>query len=256
MGKGDSGVLRYSRGFLVILLVIVVWEYVTYTGVVSNLVLPRPSYVITHGLRLFETERFYQNVFQTMTSWLMAFVSGMIIGLLLGFSTGVSNNFELLVLPISAFVRSIPPIALFPIFLILIGPGKLPIVIVGIIFVAIYVFPIAAQSTEAAKVKFLELSQILNLSRLEFIQTIIIPATFISSLVASRLAASFLFAIIVAGEIMIGGNRGVGAAISEYSQKYMLEESYFYILLTGLMGLNLDLILSFIQSRNAKKMFL
>jgi ABC-type nitrate/sulfonate/bicarbonate transport system permease component len=139
--------------------------------------------------------------------------------------------------------------------LILIGPGKYPIILVGILFVAIYIFPIAGQSAETARFQFVELSKILNLSKVEFIRTIIIPATLISSIVASRIAASFLFAITIAGEIMIGGSKGIGAAITDYSGRYMLEYAYFYILFTGILGLIIDLILSLVQDKNSKKLF-
>jgi ABC-type nitrate/sulfonate/bicarbonate transport system permease component len=255
MGKGESSISKHAKGFVLILIILLAWEYFTYFGFISNLVLPRPYNVLRKGYQLLQTGLFYQNVFQTLINWAIAFVVGTAIGLLLGFISGVNKNFEVFILPISAFLRSIPPIALFPIFLILIGPGTYSIIVVGILFVAIYVFPIAGQSAETAKSNFEELSQILNLSKVEFIRTIIIPATLISSIVASRIAASFLFAIIIAGEIIIGGSKGIGAAITEYSGRYMLEDAYFYILFTGLLGLSIDLILSLIQNKNSKKLF-
>lgn len=256
MGQSTTSIARHSKGFVLILIILIIWECFGYLGLFSNLVLPRPSNVLRQGFHLIQTRLFYQHVLLTLINWGIAFVVGTIIGLLLGFISGVNKNFELLILPTSAFIRSIPPIALFPIFLILTGPGKYSIIIVGILFVTVYIFPIASQSAETARSKFEELSTILNLSKKEFIQTIIIPATLISTIVSSRIAASFLFAITIAGEIIIGGSKGIGAAIIENTGKYQLENAYFYILFTGMLGLFIDLVLMSIQNRNSKKLFI
>jgi NitT/TauT family transport system permease protein len=200
-----------------------------------------PSKVIIDGCKLFSVSSFYYNTYYTLSNWTIAFICGMSLGLFLGFLSGINKKIEQLILPISAFLRSVPPIALFPIFLIILGPGKVPIVVAGIIGVVIYIFPIVNEAAEATKNKFQDLSLLLNLTKKEFIELFIIPGTLISSIISSRIAASYLFAICIAGEIIIGGSKGIGAAINSYSERYLLEEAYFYILITGSLGLILDL---------------
>ena len=172
----------------------------------------------------------------------------MFFGLLIGFLSGLNSKIEQLILPITAFLRSIPPIALFPVFLILLGPGSLPIIVAGVLGVIIYVFPIAFQSSESIKNNYKDLGHVLKMSKYKFIKDIILPGTLINSFVSSRIAASYLFAVCIGGEIIIGGRKGIGAAILEHSEKYQLEEAYFYIIIAGLLGLVLDLAISKIQS--------
>jgi ABC-type nitrate/sulfonate/bicarbonate transport system permease component len=50
------------------------------------------------------------------------------------------------------------------------------------------------------------------------------------------------FAVCVAGEMLIGGRTGVGAAVLDFSERYRLEEAYAYILAMGLVGLSIDLV--------------
>lgn len=254
MGKSPKNSAFYAIGFILIFIILIIWELSIRFGFIPILVLPKPSAVFTKGIALIGTKDFLYNLYFTLIKWFLGFIVGTSIGLSIGFISGINKRIEQTVLPISAFLRSVPPIALFPIFLIILGPGVLPITIVGILYVAIYVFPIASHATEVASNKFEELSIILNLSKTEFIKIIVIPATLISTVVSSRIAASFLFAIIIAGEIIIGGNKGIGTAINEYSQKYKLEEAYFYILVTGLIGLLIDLVLTKVQKISSKRL--
>jgi len=248
MGKGKKNISYYNKGFLVILLFLFIWECVVRLNWVNDLVLPLPSKIFYEGRILLGSASFYTNFFSTLTNWFIAFVLGMFLGLTIGFVSGLNSKFEQLILPITAFFRSIPPIALFPVFLILLGPGKLPIIVAGVLGVIIYVFPIANQSAEAIKIKYQDLGHILKLSKFDLIKKIILPGTLINSFVSSRIAASYLFAICIGGEIIIGGRKGIGAAILEHSEKYQLEEAYFYIVFAGVLGLSLDLIISKFQN--------
>jgi NitT/TauT family transport system permease protein len=248
LGKNKRNIFYYSKGLIVILIFFGCWEFVIRFGWIDDLVLPMPSKMLTESFEFFSVKEFYINFFSTLINWIVSFVTGMILGLFVGLLSGINSKIEQLILPISAFFRSIPPIALFPVFLILIGPGKLPIIIVGIISVIIYVFPIANQAAETIKNKYYDLGFILQLSRYDFLKSMVIPGTIISSIVSSRIAASFLFAICIGGEIIIGGKHGIGAAILEHSEKYQLEEAYLYILIAGVLGLILDLVITKIQN--------
>jgi ABC-type nitrate/sulfonate/bicarbonate transport system permease component len=50
------------------------------------------------------------------------------------------------------------------------------------------------------------------------------------------------FAVCIAGEMLIGGRSGVGAAVLDLSERYRLEDAYAYILAMGLVGLSIDLV--------------
>ena len=76
--------------------------------------------------------------------------------------------------------------------------------------------------------------------RLPFLRHFVAPGTAIHAIVASRVAATYSFAACVGGEMLIGGRKGVGAAILDLSERYELEEAYVYILLAGLIGVLID----------------
>ena len=253
MVKSKKRISYYFRGIAIIFFLLLIWEFSVRFHLIDIMVLPLPSEVIKKGFLLFLSKDIYLNFLNTFWNWVFSLILGMVIGLILGFLSGVNNKFEQYTLPITAFIRSIPPIALFPVFLILLGPGNIPIISVSLITVIIYIFPITNQATISVRAKYLDLSKILKLTKKQFMFTIVIPGTIISSLVSSRLAASFAFAICIAGEILIGAGHGIGSAILEYSEKYLLEEAYFYILVAGFLGLTIDLFFSVIQNRVSLK---
>lgn len=253
MDKSKNNIYYYGKGFFVIILFLLVWELVVRFDWINDLVLPLPSKTFYEGRSLLGNAIFYNNFFSTLINWILSFILGMFFGLSIGFISGLNPKVEQLILPFTAFLRSIPPIALFPVFLILLGPGKLPIIVAGVLGVIIYVFPIAFQSAVTIKKKYQDLGHVLKMSKYNFVENIILPGTLINSFVSSRIAASYLFAICIGGEIIIGGRTGIGAAILEHSEKYQLEEAYFYIIIAGLLGLFLDLIISKMQSNFSLK---
>src|SRR5687767_12489800 len=114
MGKSTKNPAYYAIGFALIIIILIAWELLVRSGFIPKLVLPQPSEVITKGISLIGTKKFFLDLFFTLTKWFVGFVFGISIGLSIGFVSGIDRRVEQAVLPISAFLRSVPPIALFP----------------------------------------------------------------------------------------------------------------------------------------------
>ncbi len=134
--------LRYTAvGMLLIGLILAAWELSVRMDWVSQLALPLPTSVLQRGTELALTAQFWSNWGRTLAVWITAFAAGTAAGLSLGFAAGVSDRMWQVLLPLLSYLRAIPPIALFPIALIAMGPGGLPIGIVAGLASALYVFP-------------------------------------------------------------------------------------------------------------------
>ena len=144
-------------------------------------------------------------------------------------------------MPLLSFLRAIPPIALFPVALVSIGPGGLSIGVVAGLASALYVFPGTAEAARASAARYRELATILSASKTAFLRHFVAPGALVQALASSRVSATVAFAVCVAGERLIGGRTGVGAAVLDLSERYRLEEAYAYILAMGLVGLVIDL---------------
>ena len=234
--------LRYtSVGMLLIGLILAAWELSVRVGWLSQLALPLPTSVLQRGAELALTAAFWSNWGRTLGVWLAAFAAGTAAGLSLGFAAGVNHRTWLVLLPLLGYLRAIPPIALFPIALIAMGPGGLSIGIVAGLASALYVFPGTAEAARESASRFRELASILSANNFEFLRHFVAPGATVHALVSSRVSATIAFVVCVAGEMIIGGRTGVGAAVLDFSERYRLEEAYAYILSMGLFGLLIDL---------------
>lgn len=240
MARREESFQYFSIGVALILSVLLLWEGAGRTGLISELALPFPSKVLTAAGRQLFSLQFLANWYRTLTVWLISLIVGLSAGLILGFFAGASKKVSLTVLPLLGFLRSIPPIALFPIALIAIGPGAMPIGVVASLGATLYVFPGTAEAARTAADRFSSLAKILGADRGQFLLTFVAPGTAVQALASSRIAATYAFAACVGGEMIIGGRYGVGAAILDMSERYRLEEAYAYVLYAGLIGLIID----------------
>lgn len=240
MGIRTTGLRYTATGILLIGLVLAIWEISLRVGWVSQLALPLPTGVLEHGAKLTLTAEFWANWARTLAVWLGAFATGTATGLTLGFAAGISDRAWWVMMPLLSFLRAIPPIALFPIALVAIGPGGLPVGVVAGLAAALYVFPGTAEAARESASRFRELASIVSASKFEFFRHFVAPGAAAHAVVSSRVSATISFVVCVAGEMIIGGRTGVGAAVLDLSERYRLEEAYAYILTMGLFGLLID----------------
>lgn len=231
-------------GTLALALIFVAWELIVRTGVISSLALPLPSKVLVECTRQITSVEFLSNWLRTLRVWSISLGIGLLIGLMLGFASGASKPVALVLMPFLGYFRSIPPIALFPVAMIAIGPGDLPIGLVAALGAALYVFPGTAEASRQIANRFSNLAKILGADRTRFLVHFVAPGAAVQAIASSRVAATYAFAVCVAGEMIIGGRYGVGAAILDLSERYQLEQAYVYVLFTGIVGVLIDVIFS------------
>jgi len=237
-GKKD---IRYiTCGLILLTVIVVIWEIAVRTGLISTLALPLPSRVFTALANESTSAVFLKNWGRTVSMWAVSLTCGLFVGLLLGFTGGAYRGVYLAMLPLLGYLRSIPPIAMFPVALVAIGPGGLSICIVAALGAALYVFPGTVEAARESAERFHHLAAILGARRTQFLRVFVAPGAALHALASSRVAATYAFAVCVAGEMIIGGRAGVGAAILDLSERYRLEQAYAYVLCTGLVGLVID----------------
>src|SRR5215213_11980624 len=107
MEKSQKSISFYAKGFILIAIILLIWELAVRWEYIPELVFPRPSKVLIKGFSLITTKDFYKNIFLTLFNWFIALITGLTIGLIIGFTSGINKKIEQFILPISAFARSI-----------------------------------------------------------------------------------------------------------------------------------------------------
>lgn len=243
MGRREGQFQSLYLGLIPIAILLAVWEIAGRAGWFSRLVLPLPSGVFSAlGSEMVEGG-LVRNWLRTASIWFPSWVLGMALGLALGFIASISATATRIVWPFASFLRALPPITLFPVALILLGPGALPASVVATVGGALFVFPTVQEAAVENANKFEALATMLGLDRINFLWHFVGPGALLQALAASRIAAAYAFAVTVAGEMILGGRSGVGAAILDFSERFRLEQAYAYIISAAAIGLVVDTVL-------------
>lgn len=242
MDRSKQRLWSLTAGAALVALCIAAWEVACRAEWVSPLAMPSPSSILWEAGRLLADAQFWSNWTHTLFVWVVSLIGGLALGCILGFVTGSNYAARCALSPCLAYVRAIPPIVLFPIAMIAMGAGDTPIMVVATLSAALYIYPLVAAAASAVVRQYRELGQVLGVTGPGFLYRFVIPATLVTTVSAARVAATLTFIVCVAGEMLIGGRLGVGAAIVDLSERFLLAKAYGYIVYAGLLGITIDAI--------------
>lgn len=185
---------------------------------------------------------------QTLGTALAGLVLGGSIGLALGVLFGLFQPIDRLMDVTVEAIRPVPSIALIPIALLALGFG--PAMEISIVaFSCTWPVLLLTRSAIAGIAPELhEVARVLDLSFLQRIIKVLLPAAFPQLLVALRLA--FGIALVVAVTVEIAADpRGLGNAIMVAQQALQPALMLAYLFWIGLLGFTLNALLALVQQR-------
>ena len=118
MERSFKALSEFRYGIAAIIGLLVLWEGIGRSGLVSRIVVPVPSGIIQEAGIGLATSGFFWNWGYTLSVWLVALACGMAAGLMVGFLAGSNLRVYGAVSPLLGYLRAIPPIVMFPVALI------------------------------------------------------------------------------------------------------------------------------------------
>ena len=243
MLKRTSGIF-VSFGVLLIL-----WFLATSTGrFIDPVILPAPQAVISAGIRLIIDDTLVHDSAVTLRrlgfSLLLSVIIGLPIGLFLGYHARLYRNVE----GVFHALRSVPATALFPLLLIIIGVGEQSIVFVATYPGLLIILINAATGAILADPRRVRQAEILGMSGWQIVSRVLFYESLPLVLSALRTVVSYALVLVIAIEMFIGvGENGLGRRIFDLQSSYRIPEAYAVILLTAVIGILLNLLLSRIE---------
>ncbi len=156
-------------------------------------------------------------------------------GVAVGVVIGAYRPLYRLVDPVLQFLRAIPPTAIIPVGILLIGIGDTMKILV-IAFGAFW--PILVNSVDGARSvpqERLDTARIFGLSRSSTLLTVIFPSALPGVFAGLRTGLSIAFIMIVVSE-MIGSTNGLGYYILQAQRTFAIPEMYGGIVLLAILG--------------------
>jgi sulfonate transport system permease protein len=190
-------------------LLIVLWQSLSSAGVFIEVVLPSPVNVVKGVLKIIRDGTLLIDLKASGYRVLIGYFWGALIGITLGFASGLSKLVERFVSPLVDVMRQIPMMAWIPLIILWFGIGELSkyIIIGKSVFVPIFVNTL--QGIRGVSNDYIEVAAVLEVPYFKRLFKVILPSAMPLIFTGLRLGAGFAWMAVVAAE-MLAGLSGLG----------------------------------------------
>ena len=224
----------------------VAWEVLCVAFGVKEIVLPRPSQILT---TLWErAPAIMPHAAQTLYTTLVGFALGIMIGIALGALIGSSRLAYDVAYPLLIGFASIPKVAVVPILVLWFGAGTIPAVLTAMVMC---IFPIVVNVATGLATTEPELEDVmraLKASKLDILINVGLPRTMPYFFASLKVAVTLAFVGTVIAET-VASNRGIGNLMMIASSSFDVPLVFAGLLILAVMGVGLYVIFSFIEVR-------
>lgn len=231
--------VKIGLGLLAWLCFILLWQGVSSSGLADPTLLPGPIAVFQAWVTLFAEREFAMDVLQSLkrifTSFGIAIVIALPLGMLMGAFTPVAGFFNALVSPF----RYLPAPSFVPLLLMWFGTGddqKIALLVIGVVFFLISLF---MDNTRAVSAELVECSRTLGATRAKVLWHILLPAALPSYVDTARQMLAVSWTYLVVAEI-VAATDGIGAMMMRAKRFVQVDDIMAGILTIGLLGLITD----------------
>ncbi|MDX0452111.1 ABC transporter permease [Sinorhizobium medicae] len=177
-----------------------------------------------------------------------AFAGAVVLAIPLGLLMGQVRSIENALDPVLQLFRQTSALALYPVFILLLGLGEASKVFV--IFWAT-LFPLLLSTISGVKEvdsKLIEMARVYGASRLTVFRRVVLPGAVPSIFVGLRLSATTALLLLIASE-MIGANKGIGFQVMNAQYNFQIPLMFAAIFILAGLGLLSNYALVFAQRR-------
>ncbi|WP_089107483.1 ABC transporter permease [Streptomyces hyaluromycini] len=230
------------------LVVLAAWAIASAAGQLDPGAIPAPWTVLDTAVHLWTAGTLRTDILTSVERAGYGFAIGLTAGVLLALAAGLSRTGEALIDGTVQINRAIPTLGLIPLFILWLGIGEtFKIAIIAIVvYIPIYLNTHAALS--AIDSRYVELAEVLDLSRVQFIRQIVIPGALPGFFVGLRLGVTGSWLGLVVLE-QINATSGLGYMMFQ-AQNYGRSDIILVgLLIYGVFGLVSDTVVRIIERR-------
>jgi len=238
--------LRDILGLSSIVMAVLLWYVVS--KIVNPLLLPGPLEVFRGGYELYR-HILGVSIYSTLIRVALGFAIGTSLGMLLAFAMAWNRYIEWAVDPLIEILRPIPAVALIPLFILWLGLGEVPRVLVVVFASFVVVVVTTREAIKNVPSRYINAAQCLGAqSKSILFRTIILPAITPEIFAGIKMAAAASFDLSAAAEF-IGAQRGLGYIIINAKRFLYTNGVIFGILLFAIFAWLADKLIRFLDGK-------
>jgi sulfonate transport system permease protein len=235
------------------LVVLVIWQLVNVTKLVSATKLPPPTKVASTAWTLITTNSVAYGTLQhallvSLGRMAVGFALGASVALVLAIVAGLSRAGEDAIDPLMQMIRTLPLFGLVPVFIVWFGIGSLPKELLIALAAAVPLYLNTFGGIRGVDGRLGELGQVLGLRRAERLRYIVLPGALPEMLVGLRQSLGLAWLALVVAE-QLNANAGLGFMINQAQQFNANDVIFVALLVYTILGLLTDWIVRIIEGR-------
>lgn len=222
------------------------WWYVCHAGLVTEQVFASPGQVWSTFVSMAGDGVLWSNLEASLQLAFTGLAIGGLVGLLLGVITGFARLGDELLDPVLQMLRTVPFLALSPLFIVWFGIGEKPKVLLIATATAFPLYLNTHSGVRNADRKTIEAARVYGLSRLGVVRQVVLPNALPSLLVGLRISlGTALLALIFAEQI--NATKGIGYLMTSAENYFQTNVLVVCIAIYALWGLTADLIVRLLE---------
>ncbi|MBJ8080947.1 ABC transporter permease [Bacillus cereus group sp. N14] len=205
------------RAITIPIIVLIIWQLAGVFDLVSKTVLPTPLDILLAFQELIKTGELFGHLSISVFRAAAGFFIGGSLGIILGTIVGFSTRSEQYLDPSVQMLRTVPHLAVAPLFVLWFGFGETSkvLLIADCAFFPLYVN--AFLGIRGVDSKLFDVARVLEFSKRKLITKLILPAALPNLLLGARLSLGVAWVSLVVAELM-GSTEGIGYMIMDARQ--------------------------------------
>ena len=233
---------------LLLVALLSLWETAPRLGLIDAVFLPSFSEVIAAGWQLAQAGQLYDDVAASLLRALSGFLIAVVLIVPLGLAIGWYARLGNLLNQFIEICRNTAPLALLPVFILLLGIGELSKISMVVYSCA---WPLLLNTIAAVKQVdplLIKSARTMGATPQQLFRKVILPASLPTIFVGIRLASASAMLVLVASE-MVGAKAGLGYLIINSQYSFLIPQMYFGILGITVIGLAFNAVLEALERR-------
>ncbi|WP_454684422.1 ABC transporter permease subunit [Ancylobacter moscoviensis] len=241
-----SSVEARIAGWVLPVLLVAAWEYLSRIGYIAPNVLPAPSAVARAGWQALKSGELAHNMGVSTLRALAGLVVGGGIGLALGIANGLSELSRRYTDTTLQMIRNVPHLALIPLVILWFGieeEAKLFLVALGVFF-PIYINTLHGVRT--VDPQLIEMGRVYSMSPFTLFRRVILPGALPSIFVGLRFALGIMWLTLIVAET-IAASSGLGYMAMQAREFLLVDIVVLAILIYALLGKLADVLTRWLE---------
>ncbi|MDO8212638.1 ABC transporter permease [Conexibacter sp. CPCC 206217] len=217
----------------------VVWQLAAESGVIDASLLSPPTDVGPALWDITSSGQVFSDLGSSLARAGIGFAIASVAGVVIGLGIGWVPTLRGFVSPLAEVFRQLPPLALLPAFVLLLGLGmrsQVAMVIWAVIWPVLLSTVAGAATVDPRLIKA---ARSMGAGGWRLYAKVAFPGALPSIVTGLRLGASYALLVLVSAE-MIGASSGIGYRIMEASNTYHIPTMYAYIVVLAAVGVALN----------------